>query len=192
MANEIRELQELIEQAAQAIGRIGLSETRLMNREVREGLTAFMEVSRKVVVALELARQAQAMGPLLDEKPMVKEWVPEVGKGHGPGEPLSTFGAPGYELHTLGPDQLDQASGLIDGPLGTPNDPQEAFGAGHSLEEWTQAMAAGADAQEAEPEAMCPQTKNGVSCARTLHNVGLHTPEGYPEKASWTDKESDD
>ena len=222
----IRALQEMVEQAYQAVSTIGPSEIRLMSKPVREGLAAFMETAEKVVAELTLARNEEGQGQehwtcACGETTNRSHWrTGEDGtmyhnaeSGHGPGEPMSTFGAPGHELQSLGPD----VAGADDGEpvditgqtvfIDTPPTDDEAkegslgsghlveqgdFGAGHGAEEWTEVMAHAADARD-DPEIMCPQTKDGVPCNRPLHNVGLHTPEGYPENGtSWADKESDD
>ncbi len=185
--DEIVQLQELVDQAFKAVGNIGPSELRLMNREVRAALASFMVEAESVVVLLALARDGEAGTRDVVTGVHMRRGVEHEGLGEDclicwpdgseANEPNPT---PGQVVRGVaGADEGEPAvaSGLIDGLPDAPPLASELEG--------------GYQADDAEGPAMCPQTKNGVPCNRPLHNVGLHTPDGYPENGSWTDKESD-
>ncbi len=155
--DEIVQLQELVEQAFKAVGNIGPSELRLMNREVRAALASFMVEAELIVAALALAREEE--GREID--PTDGDYFAITGKT----QIVAAYLPAGSALITE-PDYEGNAEAAQEGP-------QEPM-------------------KRDDPEIMCPQTKAGVPCTRTLHNVGLHTPDGYPENGSWTDKESDE
>jgi len=162
--SSIRELQELVEQGILAIGQIGTSEIRLMSKPVREALAAFVQLSEPVLEELVLARHAGAMEERQVADSIVLSNIVDDEDIILLGNLLRTERSPAM------PGEPDYVG--VDDVLGhaKPEDP---------------------DYSELGEVVMCPHTKDGVPCARTLHNVGLHTPEGYPENAAWTDKESD-
>lgn len=150
---EFRNLQELVEQAYIAIGRIGPSKIRLMNKPVKEGLAAFVENAEPIVAELTVRRNAEA------------QKAQDV---------------------AMGVDEAHERQRYIAGT----DEGEPAYMDGDGVSDGGYDARVFAAAQAPEP-AMCPQTKGGIPCSRELHNVGLHVPDGYPESASWTDKESD-
>ena len=166
---EFRELHEMVEQAYQAVSTIGPSEIRLMSKPVREGLAAFMKIAEKVVAELTLARHRDNAVEVYDR---MADAVAKALNDDTPDEPEDN---PNQEaLEEMESGYIDDLSheGSDEGPV-----------IRDDVGPWNRD----------DPEIMCPQTKHGVRCNRPLHNVGLHTPDGYPENGtSWTDKESDD
>lgn len=196
---EFRNLQELVEEGLLAIMNIGLSEARLMSKPVREALVTFEEKAVVVVAELVAVRNREAQSGALesdikglienagmtfdqDDAAALKD-IQRLAAGADEGEPEAAgndrdeqmvVDAANVQADKLGMDKMSKAE-----EQSLRDQYRAAQGQGHG------------EPEELGETVMCPQTKRGVSCTRTLHNVGLHIPDGYPGNASWTDKESD-
>ncbi len=170
----IRHLQEQIEGMYNAIVAIQPTELRLMASGVREGLRDVVEGAESTVYEVRRTRAQEAQ---------------DVASGGGaeasvmPDDP-DYFAITGVTT-IIGVENLKAGDKAL---MARSTDEAVAFLDANRLPT--------ADTQAPGPEelgetVMCPQTKGGVPCNRTLHNVGLHTPKGYPANDSWTDKESD-
>ena len=159
----VRELMEVIERGFQAVGHIAVSEKKLMNKEVREGLDAFIGEAVGVVDRLEILR--------VEDASRSDTW---------------------QQFEQVGGKPEDVIDLTIDGMIGHVE--PDGHGGADMVYEPVEHTTGDLDPDGHLTDAstvMCRHTKAGVPCGRTLHNVGLHTPEGYPETESWTDRESD-